>query len=42
LFLESLYFQDEPENEEEIEVEAMPVGQQFLRPIGIDGELEDN
>jgi hypothetical protein len=40
LFLKSMYFQDE--DEEEIEVEAMSVGQQGLRPIGIDGELEDN
>lgn len=41
LFLKSMYFQDESE-EEEIEVDSMSVGQQILRPIGIDGELEDN
>jgi hypothetical protein len=40
LFLKSMYFQDE--SEEEIEFEAMSVGQQGLRAIGIDGELEDN
>ena len=41
LFLKSMYFQDETE-EDEIELEAMSVGQQGLRAIGIDGELEDN
>ena len=40
LLLQSMYFQDE--NEEEIEFEAMSVGQLGLREIGIDGELEDN
>jgi len=42
LFLKTMYFQDENE-EDEIEVEAMPIGEKsYLREIGVDGELEDN
>lgn len=42
LFLKSMYFQDENEEDED-EFEAMPLGEKsYLREIGIDGELEDN
>jgi hypothetical protein len=42
LYIKSMYFQDESQEDEEMEFEATPVGYQGLRPIGIDGELEDN
>ena len=42
LFIKSMCFQDESEEDEEIEMEAAPVGHRDLRPVGVDGELEDN
>ena len=44
LFIKAMYFQNDEENDDddEIEFEASHVGYEGLRPIGIDGELEDN
>ncbi|MCL2844424.1 MAG: hypothetical protein FWE23_03100 [Chitinivibrionia bacterium] len=43
LFIKAMCFQNDDENDEdEIEFEASHVGYEGLRPIGIDGELEDN
>lgn len=46
MFMKTAYFQDEGEDgvqeDDEIGEDAYPLGHNGLRPIGIDGELEDN